>query len=183
MTRRILLTSFDIWEPHHTSNAADDLLAAMMQHNLLTERHGTIRKLPVDFQQAPQQVIARIQTFQPDLIVCGGMAEQRSQLTVESNGKHQTDVLWTAIDVAQLVENLTITQVSHDAGNFVCNYLYYSVLKHIQTLQINCQCLFVHVPVLHATNTDPILRDMAIILERLAGSGTKVTDQNKDFRL
>lgn len=167
MTTNILLTSFDCWEARHTSNASDDLIAAMAQQNLFAAWHNKLfllRKLPVDFQLAPQYVIAQMGALQPELIICCGMAESRSLLTVESNGKHETDVLSTAIAVDQLVESLEFTKVSHDAGNFVCNHLYYSVLKHIRDRGSTCRCLFVHVPVLNEMNLAPVLKDFLAIL-------------------
>lgn len=170
MTNKILLTSFDCWEAHHTSNASDDLIAAMAQQNLFAAWHGKLsllRKLPVDFHLAPQYVIAQIDALQPDLIICCGMAESRSLLTVESNGKHQSNVLQTTVDIDQLVEDLGFTKASHDAGNFVCNYLYYSVLKHIRDRCLNCQCLFVHVPILNKMNLAPVLKDFLAILHFL----------------
>ena len=171
MPQQILLTSFDVWEPHHVSNASDDLLIAIGQDALLDELEPSLtllRKLPVDFERAPQQVLAEINTLQPDLILCCGMAESRKKLTLESNGKHEADVLWTTIDLDRLVENLAMTNVSHDAGNFVCNHLYYSVLKQIQSHQLSCQCLFIHVPVLNESNRRSILQDFLTISQRLS---------------
>lgn len=167
MAPTVLLTSFDIWKSHHVSNSSDDLIAAMLQRGWLSETTHLLRRLPVCFQGAPEQVITKITELQPDLVICCGMAEKRQQLTVESNGKHQGEVLQTPIDLDAMVADLTLTKVSHDAGNFVCNYLYYSVLKHSQTLPIASQSLFVHVPLLHANNQDTILQDFRSLLHSL----------------
>lgn len=167
MAATVLLTSFDIWKSHHVSNSSDDLIAAMRQRGWLSETTHLLRKLPVCFQIAPEQVISKITELQPDLIICCGMAETRQQLTVESNGKHQGEVLNTTIDLETLVATLPVTEVSHDAGNFVCNYLYYSVLKHTQTLATTSQSLFVHVPLLHPGNQELILQDFRSLLQSL----------------
>jgi pyroglutamyl-peptidase len=167
MAPTVLLTSFDIWESHHVSNSSDDLIAAMLHRGWLVETTHVLRKLPVCFQAAPEQVIQSITELQPDIVVCCGMAEQRQQLTVESNGKHQGEVLKTAIDLDTIVANLPVTEVSHDAGNFVCNYLYYSVLKHTQTLATAIQSVFVHVPLLHSDNQELILQDFRSLLHSL----------------
>ncbi|MBD2037468.1 peptidase C15 [Leptolyngbya sp. FACHB-321] len=174
MPKQLLLTSFDIWEPHHVSNASDDLLAAMEQQRLLAcieAKIKLLRKVPVDFVLAPQQVIAESDALKPDLILCCGMAESRTLLTLESNAKHQLDhqldILWTTIDIERLVGKMLFTKVSHDAGAFVCNHLYYSVLKHIESHRLCCQCLFVHVPVLTKTNLSLILKDFYTLLQML----------------
>jgi pyroglutamyl-peptidase len=134
---------------------------------LLSEQVHDLRKLPVDFQLAPKKVIACMQQLQPNLVICCGMAEQRSRLSVESNGKHEEEVLHTKVDLHPLIEDLPFTEISHNAGRFVCNYTYYSVLKHIQDHQLSTKCLFVHVPVLTQANLEPAIQDFSVLLERL----------------
>lgn len=167
MAPSILLTSFDIWESHHVSNSSDDLIAAMLQRGWLSKTTYLLRKLPVCFQGAPERVIDQITQLQPDIVICCGMAETRQQLTVESNGKHQGEVLKTKLDLEMMVANLPATEVSHDAGDFVCNYLYYSILKYLQTAPLASQTLFVHVPRLHADNQELILQDFRSLLQSL----------------
>ena len=60
------------------------------------------------------------------------------------------------------------TYISHDAGNFVCNQLYYSVLQHIQAKPQLHQCLFIHVPLLNENNLATIGQDFAAIVQKLA---------------
>jgi pyroglutamyl-peptidase len=165
-TQRVLLTSFDIWEPHHISNASDDLLAELIQRNLLDDRVHLLRKLPVDFELAPQQVCAEIERLQPEVVICCGMAEQRSQLTIETNGKYQEKILETSIAVESLVETLTVTTISHDAGSFVCNHLYYAVLEFIQGDRCK-QSIFIHVPILNQLNLENTVNDFKLILQWL----------------
>lgn len=167
-----LLTSFDIWEPHQVSNASDDLLIAL--HQRVTLSQATIlRKLPVDFQQAPARAIAQIESLQPDIIVCCGMAESRGCLTVESGATWEGTRIPTLVDLEALVAGLSLTQISHDAGNFVCNYLYYSVLSYLKSDAFrNSRCIFVHVPILNSDNLELILLDFQTILQRL---GTRLS--------
>lgn len=167
MPKSLLLTSFDVWKAHHPSNASDDLLAELLRQKWLDERVTLLRKLPVDFELAPAQVIATIAQVQPDVVVCCGMAERRTRLSVESNGKHADEILPTGVNVRQLVKGLPMTRVSHHAGKFVCNHTYYSVLKYIRESQLSCQSVFVHVPVLTAANRDAIVQDFATLLRRL----------------
>ncbi|MGA7936649.1 MAG: peptidase C15 [Kovacikia sp.] len=167
MAQKVLLTSFDIWQPHHISNSSDDLLVELLQKNLVPETVHLMRKLPVDFQRAPDQVIAKINEIQPQVIICCGMAEKRKSLTIESNGKYQEEIIETAIPVGQLVKRLKVTKISHNTGKFVCNYLYYSVLKYLQNHLPNSHCIFVHVPLLNEDNRVNILEDFLIILNTL----------------
>ncbi len=163
----ILLTTFDTWKPHQPSNSSDDLITELVQRKLLPPHTHLCRKIPVDFQLAPEKVLSVVKALQPDLIVCCGMAEKRSHLTVEANGKHQGDILYTTIPLKPLVEQTQTTTISHNTGRFVCNYLYYSILKYIQSHQLKTHCLFVHVPPLNPENLEAIVQDFSTILKLL----------------
>ncbi len=173
----LLLTSFDTWQPHQVSNSSDDLLNEVFQRNLIAHPCHFLRKIRVDFQTASKDVIFTIDRLQPDVIICCGMAESRHALTVESNGKSQGKVLQTSIDLAALIEGTIATQISHDAGNFVCNHLYYSVLSHLQRTQ--SRALFVHVPLLSEQNLNSVMRDFLTIVHNL--SRENVTDTTDQF--
>jgi pyroglutamyl-peptidase len=171
MTPKLLLTSFDTWKAHHISNASDDLLGLALQQDLPGDRLHLLRKIPVDFEIAPDRVITAIAEVKPRTVVCCGMAEKRSHLIVESTGTKLDPVTGealekfsTQVDLDQLVDNLTVTVISHNAGKFVCNALYHSVLKYLHEHSPATNCIFVHVPVLTRTNCQPILRDFMAIL-------------------
>ncbi|MEG4075511.1 peptidase C15 [Microcoleus sp. Pol14C2] len=167
MTAKILLTSFDTWLPHQESNSSDDLLAKISKIKSWPDSLTFLRKLPVDFQLAPKLAIAKINQLQPDTIICCGMAESRQKLTVESCACCDRDILKTAVNLEPLVADLAATEISHEAGKFVCEALYYAVLKHICDCQIAAKCIFVHVPILTEENADIIVADFLLILTRL----------------
>lgn len=170
MSAKILVTTFDTWKSHQKSNSADDLIAQIYQQNLLPSELAAsiylLRKLPVDFQLAPSIVIREVNCLQPDVVICCGMAEKRSLLTVESGATVRGLNLKTKVDINKLVQELTTTKVSHNAGQFVCNALYYEVLEHLNTTDKhgNCHCLFVHVPIFTTTNVQAIAQDFLAIL-------------------
>lgn len=165
MSRTILLTSFQTWLPHHISNSSDDLLSKIPKQRIPQELSLTfLRQLPVDTPQASQRVLSAIQILQPDAIVCCGMAETRSQLTIESNAWCGDRQLKTPVDLDTLVAELTATAVSHDAGKFVCEGLYYEVLNYLQRIQSPSRCVFVHVPLLAPHNLPGILDDFLALL-------------------
>lgn len=172
MTPRILMTSFDIWKSHHVTNASDDLLAELLEQDWLSrspfnQTVQLLRQLPVDFDLAPKRIIEAIAQFQPDIILCCGMAEKRPCLTVELNAKRDDQVLQTSVDLRSLLRPLRSTTISYDAGKFVCNHTYYAVLEYLQTHRINSHCLFVHVPVLQETNRDAIVEDFIAMTHAL----------------
>lgn len=167
MIRTTLITSFDTWEAHQKSNSSDDLLTEILKRGSLPGSSHLLRKLTVDFQLAPEQVISKINQLQPDIIICCGMAEARKQLTVESNAKDGSQVINTTFDIEQSIAGLSSTKISHDAGRFVCNRLYYSILKYIYDMNLKRQCLFIHVPILTQENLEQIVTDFLLILQRI----------------
>ncbi len=170
MTNKILLTSFDTWLPHQKSNSSDDLLTKISQIKSLPYSLTFLQKLPVDSELAPNLAIAQINQLQPDTIICCGMAESRQKLTVESCACCDTDMLKTAVNLEPLIADLATTEISHAAGKFVCEALYYAVLKYICDSQLAAKCIFVHVPVLTDENLDKIVTDFVLIMRRLTTS-------------
>jgi pyroglutamyl-peptidase len=180
MSIKILLTSFETWHPDQSSNSSDDLLAKVSEITSLPYSLTFLRKLPVDFELAPNLAIAQINKLQPDIIICCGMAESREKLTLESCACCDRDILKTAVNLEQLVTDLPTIEISHDAGKFVCEALYYGVLKHICDSKSVTKCIFVHVPILTAENADQIVADFLLIMHRLAKAivTTKVLTTN-----
>lgn len=184
MNKKILLTSFKTWLPHQTSNSSDDLLKKISQLEIISASLTFLRQLPVDVCAAASLVIAKIEELQPDIIICCGMAETRQKLTVESGATCEdvsnrillpvsqeysnlpnSNLIKTSVDLEKLVVGLSDTKISHDAGKFVCEGLYYQVLKYLQDRQLNSTCIFVHVPILTSANSPGIVADFRLIIE------------------
>jgi pyroglutamyl-peptidase len=163
---KILLTSFDIWQSYHKSNSSDDLLNIVWQQESLRHDVFFLRKLHVCFERAPSMVVEKIEEIQPELIICCGMAESREILTIESQARSKNDTLKSNIELTKLVNGLKFCQISNDAGQFVCERLYYEVLRYIVDGELTCKCLFVHVPILTDQNREKILSDFLAIMSK-----------------
>ncbi|MEG3438936.1 peptidase C15 [Pannus brasiliensis CCIBt3594] len=157
MNSRVLLTSFDTWLPHHSSNASDDLLAYWQGRS--SESLFYLRRLPVDIARSSERVLKAIDRLTIDFVLCCGMAEDRYRLSLESNARGDLDRLHPPIALENLIAKLEYTSISHDAGRFVCEGLYYQTLKHHR------RALFLHVPLLRDNNFPAIDRDFSRIVE------------------
>ncbi|MGK7888883.1 MAG: peptidase C15 [Leptolyngbyaceae cyanobacterium] len=175
MRPKILLTSFATWKPEQPSNASDDLLAEILPLYQDREHLHWLRHLPVDFQKAPAKVIQATQTLRPNAIICCGMKEIGTHICVEKQAVQDGATLYTDVNLNWLIAGLAFTQVSHDAGEFVCNRLYFDLLTHLQQDssrfpdQPQCPCIFVHIPVLTQFNRDQTVADFLTILSRIHG--------------
>ncbi len=167
MPKNILLTSFTTWLPHQISNSSDDLLEKLTTFNYLSLSLSFLRKLPVDVALASSYVIDKINDITPDVIICCGMAECRNQLSIESNATCGDMILRTNIELEKLLDDVDRIQISHDAGKFVCEGLYYAVLKYIFDSKLKADCIFVHVPILTEKNLSLIVEDFMLILHEM----------------
>ncbi len=166
---QLLLTAFAPWKAQQLSNSADDLLQAIQP--IASSSVSFLRGLPVNLPVARSLTIAKLQQVQPQILVLCGMAETRSRLSLEATASLGDRQLHTSIDLGCLTADLAATEISQDAGRFVCNSLYYAMLnsEHPSSLQ----CLFVHVPILQDLNRAAIVADFQVILERLIESDRK----------
>ncbi|MBW4652454.1 MAG: peptidase C15 [Kaiparowitsia implicata GSE-PSE-MK54-09C] len=166
MPRRLLLTSFSTWRADQRSNSSDDLIELLPQDTWDTAT-PLLRLLPVDVAQATERAIAYIHAFTPDVVVCCGMAEGRSRLHLERQAVQADRTLQTPIDLEQLCQALPMTEISHDAGQFVCNGYYFALLDYLAQAHQPTQALFVHVPVLTPENRTLLVQDFTAVLNRL----------------
>ncbi|HEY9634002.1 MAG TPA: peptidase C15 [Coleofasciculaceae cyanobacterium] len=96
-----------------------------------------------------------------------GLQAFLQSLLVRSNQPERI-LIKTSVDLENLVADLARTEISHDAGKFVCEGLYFQVLKYLRERNLNIYCIFVHVPVLTPDNTSGILADFQMIIEKMA---------------
>lgn len=178
MRHAILITSFATWLPHQRSNASDDLLLRFLAAS--ADTYHTLRHLPVDHVLAPMQLIDAVDRLDPAVVVCCGMAEEREPLCVEAQADMDGVVKTTDVDLIALTEGLPMTQISYDAGDFVCNTLYYRCLEHLEKSGGGHHCVFVHVPVLTEENTERIVEAFTAVIDRLAaGTGLSPTPSSR----
>lgn len=153
--------------------------------------------LPVTFEKSFEVLQERINSFNPDIVICFGLAAKRDSIELESRAvnKIHADIKDNAgaepqnqpirengeeiylstlpiqgIAGALSQEGLPV-KISSDAGNFVCNYLFYRLMETNQDTERLCG--FIHVPLLpeHAKEGEPslsysdLLKAMNVILE------------------
>ncbi len=167
MKNSCLLTSFKTWLPHQKSNSSDDLLDDISTQIIPDLSRFFLRKLPVDITLASQKIIAEIDRNNFKTIICCGMAESRTNLTVESNATHLGEQIYSRVDLKDLVRDLTFTTISHDAGKFVCEGLYFQILNYIRQKQLSTSCIFVHIPILTTENKEIICSDFLAIVHKI----------------
>jgi len=164
------------------SNSSDDLLQVVAASYPHLAQLRFLRRLPVHFDQASQRVIAAIEAHDPDIVLCCGMGELRHALGLESTAVKDEHVLQSPLPLAALRQGLAATEISHDAGRFVCNRLYYDVLNHLRNTS-RPLALFIHVPKLTPHNCKAIATDFMQVLDRLRSGQLSYLLQNQPSAL
>ena len=148
-------------------------------------------ELPTSFARAPQTLTAAIERLQPDIVLCTGEAGERAVLSVERVAANRCDARIADNDGAQLravpvvpgapdaylatlpVEKIAAAlraaglpaEVSQDAGGFVCNHLFYSLLHFAAGRPLRAG--FLHVP-RDALALDDVVRAIGIAVSTAA---------------
>lgn len=185
MEKRLLITGFDPFG----SNTANPSWTAV---NNLPDRIGNFvlckLQLPTVYGKAAALAIDKITAFQPDIVLCVGLAGGRHAVTPEriavnirdaripdNEGNQPTGdyvipngpaAYFTTLPIEKMVAAIRNAQlpasVSNTAGTFVCNDVLYSLLHHCKDLRIKVG--FIHVP-----NT-PDLGEPSMHLEQITNA-------------
>ncbi|MCP8970474.1 pyroglutamyl-peptidase I [Ectobacillus ponti] len=133
-----------------------------------------VRELPTVFGRSIEKLRGYMEELQPDLILCVGQAGGRTDMTVErvainvndaripDNASQQpidTEVVpggpvayWSTLPVKALVKEMTEqgipASVSHTAGTFVCNHIFYGLMHQLAVTGSASRGGFIHIPYL-----------------------------------
>jgi pyroglutamyl-peptidase len=131
-------------------------------------------QIPTVFDRSVEQLIDRIEKLDPALILCIGQAGGRSEITVErvainlndaripdNEGNQPIDTEVVPGGPAAYFANLPVkamvhemnkrgipASVSHTAGTFVCNHLFYGLMHYLAQSEKPRKGGFIHIPYL-----------------------------------
>lgn len=164
----VLLTGFEPFEgqPVNASWLAVQAVAAGWAAPPRLE----VVQLPVSFARAPAALLAALETFRPDVVVCVGEAGDRTALDVERVAVNVADARIPDNDGARPVDEAVVVEgpvaylaglparacvdavtragvpagISNSAGTFVCNAVFYTLARALDGTGVAHG--FVHVP-------------------------------------
>jgi pyroglutamyl-peptidase len=173
----VLVTGFEVFGEHEVNPS--QLIAE--------ELDGVV--LPVSYERAADALLAAIDERGPDLVVCFGLANDRTAISVE-RWAHNLDeattvdndgaagsgseidpagplALASTLPVDAIVAALTAeeipAEVSRDAGGYLCNHVFYRLRRS------GARGGFVHVPPLDAVPLEAQLRAARTIVAVASG--------------
>ena len=173
-TKKLLITGFDCFG----GNAINPSWEAVQNlPNQISEYVLCKLQIPTVFGKAAQAVLAQAEEFQPDVILCVGLASGRDAVTPERIAVNIRDArisdnegnqpagapvcpdgpaaYFSTVPVAAMAEAIRKTDlpaaVSNTAGTFVCNDTLYTLLHHYAGTSVRVG--FIHVPQLPQQGT------------------------------
>jgi pyroglutamyl-peptidase len=171
---RLLLTGFEPFD-RFAVNPSWEAAKAVAQ-----EMGSTVaaRRLPVDYHQAREQLIAILDELQPTACLCMGLAaedmfrlERSARRVPQFNdiaGPEDCAGNWPWESIAVTLSRLDAPwRYSYDCGLYVCESTYWSLLQYAQAHNHPKQCGFLHVPAV--SDMFPLERTIGIVRQIVHG--------------
>ncbi len=201
MKTRVLVTGF---EPFAGSpvNPSQRLVEELAARPLAGVELATAM-LPVAYERAAGELRAAVRAAEPDVVVCFGQADGRAGISVERFALNLDDAAnvdndgtssgapvdaegpaayRSTLPVDEIVAALRTAGIpaadSRDAGGFLCNHVFYALMRTLEQERPRAAGGFVHLPLLPeqaldktvaSMPLDVLVRAAAIVLEVAAG--------------
>ena len=162
---KVLLTGFEPFGTA-TSNPSGEIVKQISGDNIVTAI------LPVTYEQSAERLLALIAEHNPEVVVCLGQAEGRTQITPEkvainlddarlpdNAGVQRSDVkilddgpdaYFTSLPIKEMVDAAKAAgvpaSVSLSAGAFLCNHVFYIAQNKFAGTKVRSG--FIHVPLM-----------------------------------
>lgn len=119
------------------------------------------------FNTSVVQLNNKIKNNDYDLIISFGQASlEKDTIKIETigNGKEEIETNYNYVDLKSKLEKKYTVIVSNNAGNYLCNNVYYNGLKYIKENDLKSKMIFIHIPKIDNINNIELLSK---ILEKI----------------
>lgn len=170
MKQKVLLTGF---EPFGGEEVNPSWEAVKQLHGEVIDDVTLVaEQLPTVFGKSVAVLEQLIEQHNPDIVICVGQAGGRLHITPErvainmddaripdNQGNQPIDepiadkgpvAYWSTIPIKRIVENMKESNIpasiSHTAGTFVCNHIFYGLMDYITRTSSSIRGGFIHIP-------------------------------------
>ena len=101
------------------------------------------------FTTSVKQLQKEIKNNQYDLIISFGQAPlEKDTIKIETIGRNNIEykTKYDFISLKNKLDNYFKTIISNDAGNYLCNNIYFNGLKYIEDNKLKSNMIFIHIP-------------------------------------
>ena len=111
--------------------------------------HANKILLTNSFDKSSKQLIDAIDKTHPSQIISFGQKPNSNCLTIETVAR-KDDAIKTDFDIKEITEILEKNSVEYvlsgNAGNYLCNHIYYEGLNYIKENGLQTKMIFIHLP-------------------------------------
>jgi pyroglutamyl-peptidase len=132
---KILISGFEPFGKMNI-NPTEELLKEAVSFDIENVEISTVL-LPVNYDECAEELIAKIEEVNPDVVISCGLAAGRTAITPERIG----------INIKDTGSGDPYPDaISNSAGTFICNNTLYAVLNYIQKNNLPIKAGFIHFP-------------------------------------
>jgi len=105
-----------------------------------------------DFEVSKRQLINKLKENKYDIIFSFGQKPVIKSIYIEKIGANEFEKLKTNynyIELSNYLKKYYKVKISENAGNYLCNNIYYNGLKYIFENKLKLQMIFIHIPYLN----------------------------------
>ena len=117
------------------------------------------------FTMSVNQLIKELNKNEYDLVISFGQAPiEKDTIKIETIGRNNIEYK-TKYDftiLKQKLDNKFTTIISNDAGNYLCNNIYFNGLKYIEDNKLKTDMIFIHIPMINNISSIKELSDIVI---------------------
>lgn len=170
MKQKVLLTGFDPFGGERVNPSWEAV--KQLQGEVIDDVTLVAEQIPTVFGKSVAVLEHLIQEHNPDIVICVGQAGGRQHITPERVAINMNDAripdnqgnqpidepivdkgpvgYWSTIPIKRMVENMNESNipasVSHTAGTFVCNHIFYGLMDYITRTKSDIRGGFIHIP-------------------------------------
>ncbi len=169
---KILLTGFEPFGPVRVNPS--EQIVRRIGEEAKASGDGNLRAevLPTEFAAADKRIRQLVRKFQPQAVLCLGVAQRRDEISLERVALNLDDdqlpdnagrqrvgrriistgpaAYWSTLPLEQLRKQLEERRIpvsySNHAGTYLCNHVFYVARHEVERMGNGAICGFVHVP-------------------------------------
>ena len=141
---------------------------------ILLDKISTEKKIYLvnSFVTSVKQLINEISINSYDYIILIGQKPKVKKLYFETQGKIKEDIIISQYNIKDIETHFKKfdheVSISNNAGNYLCNNIYYHCLKYIKTEKLDTKAIFFHIPsIKNINNIEKLSIDFNEYLDRL----------------
>jgi pyroglutamyl-peptidase len=123
-----------------------------------------------DFKISEEQLMDKFKENTYDVIFSFGQKPVIKSIYIEkfaTNGYEKLETNYNYIGLKNYLENYFKIKISEDAGNYLCNNIYYKGLKYINENELKMQMVFIHIPYLNKIDVKYFSKIMGKYIEEI----------------